>query len=331
MNLSFTKILMLVAGLSVSLIASAQQDPHYSNFMHNKLAFNPGFAGNGDKFCATLLHRSQWVGFGGGQEGDVPRGAAPTNLVGSFNAPISKRIGLGVHILRDELGFALATTPTLSLSYKHPFQNEDVLAIGVSAGLMQKSLDGTKLKPLEDGDAKIPNVSVSGTTMDFGAGIYYTRPSLSIFDNFYAGISATHLNQGKVTYEWNGNSRTDDLKMHYYFIAGAEYALNSDFKLQPNLIVKKDPAKIQTDINCFLIWNEKLRGGLTWRPMDAAVVLLGYSIRDNFYLGYSYDLTTSRILKYSSGSHEIVLRYCFGIKITPKINPPVPILTPRFM
>lgn len=331
MNLSFTKIFMVVAGLSVSLISSAQQDPHYSNFMHNKLTYNPGFAGNGDKFCATLLQRSQWVGFGGGEESGVPRGEAPTNLVGSFNAPIGKRIGLGVHILRDELGFALATTPTLSLSYKHPLKNDDVLAIGFSGGLMQKSLDGTKLKPLEQGDDKIPTTNVSGTTMDFGAGIYYSRQQLSVFDNFYAGISATHLNQGKVTYEWSGGSRTDDLKMHYYFIAGAEYALNSDFKLQPNLIVKKDPAKIQTDLNCFLIWNEKLRGGLTWRPMDAAVVLLGYQYRDNLYIGYSYDLTTSRILKYSSGSHEIVLRYCFGIKYTPKVNPPVPILTPRFM
>jgi hypothetical protein len=64
--------------------------------------------------------------------------------------------------------------------------------------------------------------------------------------------------------------------------------------------------------------------------MDAAVVLFGYQA-GGFYAGYSYDLTTSRILKYSSGSHEIILRYCFGIKYTPKINPPVPILTPRFM
>jgi hypothetical protein len=103
MNLSFTKILMVVAGLTVSFISSAQQDPHYSNFMHNKLTYNPGFAGNGDKFCLTVLNRTQWVGFGGGDENGVgaggtsiARGSAPSNLVGSFNAPVRSKLRIAL-------------------------------------------------------------------------------------------------------------------------------------------------------------------------------------------------------------------------------------------
>jgi type IX secretion system PorP/SprF family membrane protein len=116
-----------------------------------------------------------------------------------------------------------------------------------------------------------------------------------------------------------------------YFVTGGEYELNSTMKLQPNILIKKDPAKIQTDLNCFLVWNENIRGGLTWRPMDAAVVLVGYEFPFGLNVGYSYDLTTSKILSYSSGSHEIMVRYCFGVTIPRK----VPVLrsryTPRFM
>lgn len=334
MKLSFTRILSLLAGLSVGLVANAQQDPHYSQFMHNKLVLNPGFAGNGDKFCFSALQRTQWMGFGGGMEaGDIPRGEAPSNLVASFNAPIGNHFGLGIHLLRDELGFEVSVNPTLSLSYKQPLKNGDVLAFGASAGYMQKSLDGTKLKPQEEGDPKIPTSAVSGNTMDFGAGVYYTKQSLFGFDDFYVGLSATHLNQGTVRYEWNGGSTVVNTKMHYYLMTGAKYNLTSQIALEPNILIKKDPAKIQADLNCYAVWNGSLYGGLTWRPMDAAVVLLGYRPQalQNLFVGYSYDLTTTRILNYSSGSHEFVLRYCFGISIPHTYKPPIPVLTPRFM
>jgi type IX secretion system PorP/SprF family membrane protein len=336
MNNSYTRILFVLIAFSCSGILFAQQDPQYSQFMHNKLMYNPAFAGNGDKFCATLLQRTQWVGFGGGNEmtgttNPVPRGAAPTNLVGSFSAPIGKRFGLGLNLLRDELGFELSVVPSVSIAYKQPLKNDAQLAIGFNVGYMQKSLDGEKLKALEPGDPKIPSSNVNGNATDFGFGLYYTKPQLAIFDNFYAGLSASHLNQAKLTYEWNGGSRQIQNVMHYYFVAGAEYNLSSTITLQPNILVKKDPAKIQTDFNCYAIWNQKLRGGLTWRPMDAVSVLAGYQMGNNLYVGYSYDLTTSRILNYSAGSHEFLIRYCFGIKYTPVVRPPVPVLTPRFM
>jgi hypothetical protein len=37
-----------------------------------------------------------------------------------------------------------------------------------------------------------------------------------------------------------------------------------------------------------------------------------------FRIGYSYDVTTSELKNYSSGSHEIMLNYCFLI-VKPKV------------
>jgi type IX secretion system PorP/SprF family membrane protein len=312
----------------------AQQDPHFTQFMHNKLWLNPGFAGDPEKICATLINRNQWVGFGGGQEAKgpggqpVPRGLTPTNLVGSLNTRIGDKFGFGLIFSRDELGFESTVSILPSVSYRHTFSNQGVLSTGITVGYQQKNLRASELRAIDPNDPLIPPNDISGGALDLNFGMYYTLPQLSVFDNFYAGISATHLNQAEVQY---GQYSKYNNQLHYYFMTGAEYVLSSEFTLQPNVLVKKDPAKIQADINCMLVWNQNIRGGLTWRPMDAAAVLVGYDFPFNLSVGYSYDLTTTRILNYSSGSHEIMVRYCFGIKTTPKQKIIVPRLTPRFM
>ncbi len=340
MKLIYTRVFFL---LIVSLIAfnmKAQQDPHYSQFMYNKLNFNPGYTGSTDgKICVTLINRSQWLGFGGNNTGSPtspPRGESPSNLVGSLNAALTpdntkfaSRIGLGLIFTKDQLGFETTTMPKFSLAYRQPVQGGlGYLCAGVGVGIMQKSLDGTKLRFIDPGDPKIPLGVVKGTGIDVDFGLYYTQANLGGFlDNFYAGLSTTHINQSKIAYEYI----SIDNKMHYYFVTGAEYQLSGSLKLQPNIIFKKDPAKLQTDINCFAVLNENIRGGLTFRPLDAVVVLLGYEFPFGLNVGYSYDLTTSKIIKYSSGSHELMIRYCFGIKIPKRIPIIRSRVTPRFM
>ncbi|MFN4083157.1 MAG: type IX secretion system membrane protein PorP/SprF [Bacteroidia bacterium] len=313
---------------------NAQQDAHFTQFMFNKLWLNPGFAGDNEKICATLLQRNQWVGFGGGSEPNGPqgqrisRGATPENLIFSLNSRIGEKIGVGLLFYRDALGFEQTISVMPSISYRHMFPNQSVLSTGVTVGYMQKTLRGSELKALEPDDPLIPLGDVSGGGLDINFGAYYTMPQLSIFDNFYAGLSATHLNQSQIQY---ANYNKYDNALHYYLMTGAEYVLNSELTLMPNILVKKDPAKIQADINCLVEWNQKIRGGLTWRPIDAISIILGYNFLSNFTVGYSYDLTTSKILNYSSGSHEIMLRYCFGIKTQPRVKVITPRLTPRFM
>ena len=58
------KIIILILALFSSDIVSAQQDPQFSQNMFNKLANNPGFAGSRGLIATSILHRSQWMGFG---------------------------------------------------------------------------------------------------------------------------------------------------------------------------------------------------------------------------------------------------------------------------
>lgn len=323
------KKLILVLSLFGGMASlKAQQDAQYSQFFLNKLTYNPAYAGSEDKICATGLYRSQWLGFGGSSTG-----LSPTTAMASINAPLGKSFGIGLNVTSEQLGFSTSLNPILSIAYRYHFKNDNILAAGIGAGLMQKTLAGSKLKPLDDGDAIIPGQDVSGNAADVNFGLYYTMPSLWRFSNLYTGLSATHLTQGDVKYGLVNNP----MVMHYYFMAGASYEIgNGTFAIEPNFLVKTDMAKTTADINAMLVYNGKLKGGLSYRTGDAVVVLVGYRFfetqRQSLMFGYAYDLTTSNIISYSSGSHEVVLRYCFMPKITKREpTPPIPRLTPRFL
>jgi type IX secretion system PorP/SprF family membrane protein len=323
--------------LSLTLIAavakvSAQQDPQYTQFFMNKLSYNPAYAGAEEKICATGLYRTQWLGFG-----DDKAGLSPVTIVGNIHAPlgVNQRIGVGLNVISDVQGFEESLNPKISGAFRQPLKNGHTLAFGVGIGLMQKSLAGDKLKPQQTGDAKIPTTAVNGRALDLDAGVYYTMPNIWRFNNAYAGISATHLTQGNVEYSWANYTTSNPMKMHLYFMTGAAYQINGTWGIEPNILVKSDMAKTSADFNAMAVFNQKIKGGLTYRTADAISILGGYIFNINanssLYIGYSYDFTTSNIISYSSGSHELLLRYCFRPKVTVKDKPVIPRLTPRFL
>jgi len=99
----FLIVLTTLAITSSSLLA--QQDPQFSQYMFDRLSFNPGFTGIDGSICATAIHRQQWSGFDG----------APTTTLINLHGPVSLLGGgLGLSIALDELGQERNNTvPTL--------------------------------------------------------------------------------------------------------------------------------------------------------------------------------------------------------------------------
>ena len=57
--------------------------------------------------------------------------------------------------------------------------------------------------------------------------------------------------------------------------------------------------------------------GLWYRGQDAAIVLIGFQ-QNGFKIGYSYDVTVSKLSNASCGSHEISFSRQFECKPTKK-------------
>lgn len=270
----------------------AQQDPQLSQFMFAKLPMNPGFAGSNDAICATLLYRNQWTGFGGEPKTMLFTGDAPVDV-------LHGGIGLSVYAA-DQLGAEKNMNIRAAYAYRMDL-GSGRLGIGLDLGYHQKSLDGSKFIYNDLGDVNIPTGSVSGGTFDMGFGLYYNS------EHLYAGISSSHLQEGSISYD---NIKTK-LARHYYLMAGYSYDINASLSLKPCVLVKTDAVSTQADFNASLMINSRYWVGASYRMQDAIVLMAGLEIVPNLKFGYAYDITTSEIKTYSSGTHEVMLGYCF--------------------
>ncbi|HWY35460.1 MAG TPA: PorP/SprF family type IX secretion system membrane protein, partial [Nitrosopumilaceae archaeon] len=121
----FTKIVVAVAGFSGVLVA--QQDPQFTQFMHSKLIYNPGYAGTSDAICAVIQYRQQWVNFPG----------APKTALLSFDMPVgSLPLGVGLNVMNDQIGPIKTTFARLAVAFNQQL-GAGKLGVGIDGGILQ--------------------------------------------------------------------------------------------------------------------------------------------------------------------------------------------------
>ena len=151
--------LFCTLGLSV---ASAQQEPVYTNFTQNTLNVNPAYAGSRDALTLTVLHRSQWVGVEG----------APITQTLTLHTPlISERLGVGFSAMNDKIGPSNTSQAYIDLAYRQPLGDQFKLSIGIKGGgrIFQNNL--TDLDGVA-GDVAFAEDERSRFLPNVGAGIY---------------------------------------------------------------------------------------------------------------------------------------------------------------
>ena len=289
------KIVVIILGVFSVITVFAQQDPQFSQNMFNKLANNPGFAGSRGNISTSVLHRSQWMGFG--DEG----GSAISTQNFSIDAELPFLYGgVGLNVVKD----ANVHYSNLGLQASYAYRTElgvGQIGMGISVGMFQSGLDGTKLKPQTSGDNAIPLSLVSGSKLDIGAGMYYNT------QDAYIGISSAHLTEPIV--EWSDGKR-HSLVRHYFLLAGYTRDLNSVLLLHPSIYLKSDGATSQLDISTNLIYNNKMWGGVSYRLDEGLIMLAGLNINEDLRFGMAYDVT---MLNDLTNSFEVMLGYSFKI------------------
>lgn len=295
-----TGIILLLA--LVTLVCKGQQDPQISQIMFNQMAINPGYAGSNDMICVAALNRQSWVGFDGAPNTTVLHANTPFNLFGVSS-------GAGLSIMNDKIGFNDNMNINLSYAYKLDIATGR-LGIGLGLGIMNRSLEPEWSIPSSDfhtpatGDPLIPENNESYLAFDMSFGAYYRT------SDYYVGISSTHLNQAKVRYSKGASY----IKRHYYAIAGYHLPINNPMiEVTPSVYLFSDGRVSQLSINTIVQYNKKFWGGVTYRAGDAIVGIAGIELFNGIRVGYAYDFATSDIRKNSSGSHELMISYCFNV------------------
>ena len=319
------KKFLLFIGFAASFgLVQAQQDPQFTVGQYQGLAYqNPAVVGSHDAICATLLGRLQWVGFGG----------EPSTFLFSAESPFelfNKSHGVGLTVMSDKLG--QETTLVVKGQYAYRMNLGDgILSAGIGLGYISKSL-GNNWDPIDDigNDPSIPinGASEGGFDMDFG--LYYKIPGkLSI------GLSATHLTASSFSQKLTDKIVTGDSRLFNYqidrtYYLSAQYELGlgggSTWVLKPGLFVKSDFVATVFNVGGIIEYEQQFWAGVDYRFQDAVALMLGANFQMNgenagggiLKVGYSYDFSTSNIRNYSSGSHELFVRYCFAISPKPK-------------
>jgi type IX secretion system PorP/SprF family membrane protein len=286
-----TKILLFALFLT-GFLSFGQQDAQYTQYMYNTINVNPAYAGSRGVMSIFGLHRTQWVGLDG----------APVTNALSINSPIeNSNLGVGLSFVNDRIGPTNENTISADLSYTIQTSETYKLSFGVKGTANLFSLDKDKLNPVTQGDASLVDLN-NYFSPNVGAGVYFHS------DKLYLGASVPNFLETK-RYEDNVTAIYKE-RLNFYLIGGYVFDLTSNLKFKPAFLTKVvEGAPLQLDLSGNFLINEKFVLGAAWRWSAAVSAMAGFQVNDGLYIGYGYDLETTKLRNYNSGSHEIFLRF----------------------
>lgn len=277
--------------------ANGQQLPQLTQYQFNDYIFNPAIAGSRPFFELRSGHRYQWVGI---QD-------APRTFTFSGTTPVGEKMGVGGYLFTDIVGPTRRTGFQLSYAY-HLRLTEDVkLSLSVSAGLLQFLIDGSKIQFHDPGDPVLDDQLRGELVPDAKFGFYLYG------ERFWFGATAPQLLRNKVTFLDEAGETLSRMEDHYYAMGGYRFPLGEDWKLEPSFLVKyTSPVPAKIDLNATVRYKDTFWLGAGYRTNDAYCAMVGYWLKKTFQFGYSYDIITSNLRNYSTGTHEVMLAITLG-------------------
>jgi len=324
-RLSTTLIASVVVFTMSILVARAQQDPQYTQFMYNKLPQNAGYTGAREVLSIRALYRAQWVGNKGG--GTYK---APSTASFSIHSPLkNEHFALGFYFTNDRLGQEHKNQFDGSFAYRVALGKKVKLSIGINAGIYWYKYNGSNEVVTNPGDQTLYNVS--RVLPDVGAGLYIYHP------NFYIGASVPNFIKGDLD---NKNGIGDARRVaHFIAMAGGVIPAGKVLKIRPQIQyryiadgVYKMPHTF--DFNLSLLIYDRVNIGGQYRTSfgnknngvkltnpDSFDAMIEVWPTKQLMIGYAYDYTLTKLGNYNNGSHEVIIGYDFGFEKKKVITP----------
>jgi len=295
------RIIKILIYLIIPLSLSGQLTPFTNQYVLNPLTINPSFAGNRGSLNIAAFYRKQWVGIPG----------APQTMTLAVDAPmLDDKLGLGLIIISDKIGVTNATQFNTNYAYKINV-GDGILSLGLGAGVILTHTAWSDLIVLDPGDDYYLIDSRMFVVPNFSFGTYYSNR------NYFAGLSIPKLLGYKFNFDKNKyvlNNNPDE----YYFLLNTGYLfdISPKVKFLPSSLIAFSPGdKLLYDINAHFNFVNRLWIGASYRNNRSIGALIQFQLNNQVKFGYTYDFDFGSLRTYSSGSHEIMLRYEFRYKV----------------
>lgn len=303
-------------------MSSFSQDAQFSQFYAAPIYVNPAFTGSTIEHRLAANYRLQWP--------TIPGGFKAYHFSYDYNAD-KINSGIGISALREESGSFGLTTNLIALSYAYRFEVKRDLFImaGMKFGYGFRNIDFSKLVFNDQLESGSPNTRDNNaflqetvTYPDISAGILIYSPK------YWFGASLNHMNTPNQTL-LRGDQSVSELPMKFSMHGGYVFKIKDAIvnRTGANNVTAAFQYKAQErfdqlDIGLYYT-NNPLVFGVWYRGIplfksyepsyannDAFIALVGYTIPDyNINIGYSYDITVSRLAANTAGAHEISIVY----------------------
>lgn len=298
------------------------QDPNFSMFYHNPTYYNPAMTAIGNGFTFRSSYRSLWT--------PIPSKFNTFSI--AVEAEAVNKIGLGVTAYSDVAGEGLLRTNGGNLAYMYrPLESKHaLLQLGFSAGIVNKYIDWSKLTFSDQLDEVLGTVKNSS----------FINPNYRTvsYADFSSGI-AFKFNTNRKRAKRGIKNMTGTVGAGFHHLTrpkdaflgeGERLPIKSVVHTQLNFLIDKviiSPAFIferQNEFQTFTmglnVVNRPFYAGFWFRnrtfllspdSYDSFIVAIGAQIprgkSTNYRVGYSFDMTVSRLRTSSIGTHEISL------------------------
>ena len=309
MNKNLLTLTLLVI---LSLGSRAQQYLSFSQFSYNKGEFNPGYTGYQETFNATLIHRSQWVGFKG----------APSSQTLLIETPINRtKWAIAGRLTRDKIGPTTELILGADIAYRLRMRKRRTLSFGAKVLGSYYQTNLTDLSLISDyygvSDQHFLYNPKASFIPNIGFGMYYYSK------DFYIGLSAPRMLKSKLNkLDYSSVSNLGRTAQVYYFMTGYTYKVNRDFSFLPNLTLigsENSPLSIGTHLN--FIFMKQFTLVASYHFKESAGLAFQWSLDKKWKIGYAIDFATNSLIRTNYGSHEILLKYILKAKTKRIIYP----------
>lgn len=291
-NIILKSLILLACITGWQANALAQHDPVYGQYVFNSSIINPAQAGALRYNQWGVLYRNQWVGIDG----------APITKSAFLNTRLNESLGLSVGAYQDEIGPINDVNLQADLAYHLRINEKWYLSAGLRAMGAKITVDFLGLKGTMGGDPILSSNFSSGYYLNMGMGmLLYNQSS-------FFGLSIPKA----VTREYGGAAEISNLKLRQtlFVYGGTLLPLNEGFSFRPSAMLRMTEGTMpQIDLNAGFSYLNLIDFGPMLRSLDAAGLMLGFTLNEKWYLGYMYEYPLTDIQQVTRQTHEISLRY----------------------
>lgn len=278
----------------------AQQDANSSLYLFNRLPYNPAVTADGGEQTATMHYRNQWMNLKG----------APKTLNVNFQTPfLDNRNALGISITADKIGMMQTNAAMITYAYHIPVGKNTHFSMGFQGGVEHFRVDWTKAEAYHEADGAYPDYATNDFQMNIGVGAMLKS------NKYYVGVSVPKVLPGALySDDYLGSNKYGSFRLAH-LMGGLNLKVTDNVQFIPSALFKvARNVPFETELAGQLVFNNNFAVGANYRAGDSVDAFAKVNLSQHIQVGFSWDVTTSKVRSFNDGGFDVMLQYVFGSK-----------------